>query len=226
MVADSSGGSQHHICCHCCQTFSEGIRSSKTQAYPIFKKSFYNAAPDKNVKMKIIYLIIGLILVVSVVGVYTQKIGVFPSLNVNPSNNTTLPNKGVVENTTPPNTFPNKDFPTTPPIAPPQDKDFPTQIQVCEGLSAEECFTNDNCLGNYGPSFCSGDMCTQDMVFKSCGPSGLNSEEIQQIRSECDKINGEFRKDKFWGYECLCTNSDHTEKYICLRDLIFNLSSN
>src|SRR3989344_8281096 len=69
----------------------------------------------------------------------------------------------------------------------PSNKDYPAQLKICEGLSEEDCFANDNCLGVYGPSSCSGNVCTTDLVFKSCIPSGLNSDEIQQIRSECNK---------------------------------------
>jgi len=110
---------------------------------------------------------------------------------------------------------------------PPPNKDFPTQVKVCEGLLEEECFANDNCIGNYGPSYCSPEgACTQDMVFQGCGPSDLNPEEIQQIKIECDKINGEFIKNRFSGYGCLCTRPDYIGKYGCLQDLINQLKTN
>lgn len=109
----------------------------------------------------------------------------------------------------------------------PSNKEYLVQFKICEGLSEEDCFANDNCIGIYGPSHCSPEgVCTTNMVFKSCSASGLNSDEIQKIKTECDKINGEFRKDRFGGYECLCKKPDYIGKDRCLQDLINQLKSN
>lgn len=106
-------------------------------------------------------------------------------------------------------------------------KDYLMQLKICEGLSEQDCFANDNCVGIYGASYCSPEgMCTMDEVFKSCSPSGLNSEKIQQIKTECDKINGELRKNRVGGYECLCEKPDYIGKDRCLQDLINQLKFN
>lgn len=107
------------------------------------------------------------------------------------------------------------------------NSDFANQEKICHGLSQEECFANDDCIGGYGSSYCvPNGPCTMDMVYKSCYPSGLNAGEIQQIKTECEQINGEFAKDRFSGYECLCTKPDYIGKDRCLLDLINKLKSN
>lgn len=105
-------------------------------------------------------------------------------------------------------------------------KDYSEQVEICEDLSEEECFKNNNCVGNYGSSHSGEGFSTTDMVFKSCKPSGLNSEEIQQIKIECAKIGGEFRQDKIGGFECLCKKPDYIGKDRCLEDLIHQLKTN
>ncbi len=64
------------------------------------------------------------------------------------------------------------------------------------------------------------------MVFQFCVPSGLTSNEIDQIRAECEKIDGIFRKDKISGYECLCEKPDYIGYARCLEDLINELKTN
>ncbi|BCX15625.1 MAG: hypothetical protein KatS3mg097_517 [Candidatus Parcubacteria bacterium] len=111
----------------------------------------------------------------------------------------------------------------------PQPLSYLEQLKICKDLSEEACFANDNCIGIYGPSYCSPsplEMCTTDLVFKYCWASGLNAYEIQQIKNECSKIGGKFRKDKISGYECLCEKSGYIGDYGCLEDLIYKLESN
>lgn len=107
------------------------------------------------------------------------------------------------------------------------NSDFTEQNKTCSGLSEKECFANSSCIGSYGPSYCvPNGPCTEDMVYKSCRPSGLNADEIQQIKTECEQINGEFEKDRFGGYECLCTKPEYIGKDRCLQDIINKLKSN
>ena len=102
--------------------------------------------------------------------------------------------------------------------------DYKKYKETCQNLSQEQCENNDNCIGQYGSSYCSpGGMCTMDMVFKACGPSGLNSNEIQQIKTECDKINGKFRKDWYAGTICFCEGNQGN---LCLENLIQELKLN
>lgn len=112
-----------------------------------------------------------------------------------------------------------------PGITKPISEEFLIQTEKCKNLSEDECFEDDDCSGEYGPSSCTPDgLCTQDMVFKSCGPSGLTSEEINQIKTECEKINGTINKDSMTGdYECFCKPSPTGR---CLENLILELRKN
>ena len=107
------------------------------------------------------------------------------------------------------------------------NSDFIDQEKICSGLSAEGCFANSSCVGHYGSSYCiPNGPCTMDMVYKACHHYGLNADEIKQIKTECEQISGEFVKDRFSGYECLCTKPDYIGKYRCLEDFINKLKSN
>lgn len=97
--------------------------------------------------------------------------------------------------------------------------DSVTPKDICAGLSAEDCFANDNCEGQYGGDCNLLGMCTESMHFQSCIPSGLTSDEIQEIKSECEKIGGKYIKDRFQGSICRCNDPDESEK-TCLTGLI------
>jgi hypothetical protein len=77
-------------------------------------------------------------------------------------------------------------------------------------------------LGSYGSS----SQYSEDLVFKNCGSSSFNSEEIEQIQSECDAIEGEFGKNKISGYECLCEKPNFLGKDRCLEDRLVELQYN
>ncbi|MFA6304539.1 MAG: hypothetical protein WCV73_01755 [Patescibacteria group bacterium] len=98
------------------------------------------------------------------------------------------------------------------------------QEEICKNLSQNECENNDNCSGAYGSSYCApnGGPCTMDMAFKSCFPSGLNANEIQQLKMECDKIGGEYNKIGSSIY-CSCNNQNDN---VCLKELMSELINN
>ncbi len=76
-------------------------------------------------------------------------------------------------------------------------------FEFCESLSEEECFKSEECIGEYGPSYCEGRRCTTDLVFKACIPSPVSPIEKTQLKINCEKTNGVWIEDKF-GYGCNC----------------------
>ncbi len=173
-----------------------------------------------------IFIITTLVLIV-IIGVYYfyTKVSYTPSLvgqptpiNTNSDSKTDQP--------------PLKEIPipgtTTPVSEPPlfkisKNTDQKWQEKICKNLSEDECTNNDNCLGKYDSGPCTTSIpayCVEN--FNSCVSSGFNPEEIQQIKTECDKVNGEFKTGKIGPY-CICNLNGQNR---CLEDLISQLRNN
>ncbi len=96
------------------------------------------------------------------------------------------------------------------------------QEEICKNLSRDECASNDNCFQRLVSAPCGGTVCPQVMIYDSCAPTGLNTNEIRQIEIECNKIGGEFGKSS----GIMACNCGYPDCDISLRDLIKQLENN
>ena len=105
-----------------------------------------------------------------------------------------------------------------------KSSDYKKREEICKNLSRDECVSNINCEGIF---IASCPICDDLSVFNACVPSNLDSNEIQRIKVECSKIEGELRKDPGMGVRCLCNESKYrdneNEGTGCLKDLIYQL---
>ena len=60
----------------------------------------------------------------------------------------------------------------------------------CTGLNEADCQANDLCTDEQGPSLCSGDVCTGDIVFKGCRQA---TEEEKSKRKKMQKVKASFK---------------------------------
>lgn len=96
--------------------------------------------------------------------------------------------------------------------------------EMCQKLTAKECAANDNCLTRHGPSMSKGNAVTADYVYKGCTGSRLELSDIQLIKDECSRVNGNFVKED--SYYCICTSPDNKQKHYCLEDFIMQINVN
>jgi|GEM_PF-5959453 hypothetical protein len=74
----------------------------------------------------------------------------------------------------------------------------PIQKDLCSDLDEEECLNIDNCQGVYGPSTCSGNICTTDVAFKDCReiPDEV-SEEAGRDKTLCQDTGGQWQTSRY-----------------------------
>lgn len=68
----------------------------------------------------------------------------------------------------------------------------------CSTLKEKECQSNDKCQVIYGPSSCSGNICTSDMSFGGCQeiPSYV-LEKVERDKKLCNKTGGKWDSKKY-----------------------------
>lgn len=87
------------------------------------------------------------------------------------------------------------------------------KLTACDNLNQEECFNNEECRGIYGPSSCSGGVCTADVAFKRCVK--IPEEEIRQSKNDmalCEDTKGFWKKSPFSEPgRCQCNGKEYKE---------------
>ena len=100
------------------------------------------------------------------------------------------------------------------------------RFKMCDKLSAKECSENENCLmyddGYIPVRTRAGSRATSAAQrSRACKGSVLEPIDIQQIKEECQRVNGLFFKGE--SYQCLCTFPNSNQQYRCLEDFIKQL---